>query len=139
MTTRRLAMSRTGRWLLVADGELCELVDLMGAMPIRVVEVSPQAIVELVGRELWVVDGGALVRYAPSDLRPLSVPTPLPGPITAIVPTGGAALSEAVLVGRPTVRVGQRGSGLVFEVVTDLRPDERLLAGQGARFYLGAN
>ena len=138
MTARRLVMSRTGRWLLVADGDLCEIVDLMGAMPIRNVDIGARAIATFVGRELWVVDGGALVRLAPTDLRPLAPPTPLPGPVTAIVPTGGASLSEAVLVGAPTLRVGQRGTSLLFEVVSELRPDERLLAGVGARLYLGA-
>lgn len=51
---RRLAMSRTGRWVLVRDRERgTELVDLVGTMPNRIVGIPSEAITELVGRELW--------------------------------------------------------------------------------------
>src|SRR5262249_48949876 len=135
---RRLAMSRTGRWLLVSDGEVRELVDLTGTMPTRVVELGPEAITSFVGRELWAVHGGALLRLAPTALRPLSAPHPLPGSVHAIVVTGSASISEAVLVGDPTLRVGLRRDSVVLEVVGDLRSDERLLAGHGARLYLAS-
>ena len=130
-------MSRTGRWLLVTDGDLSELVDLMGAMPIRAVDMAPGAVAGFVDRELWIVQDRALRRFAPTDLQLIAQPARLPGPTTAIVPAGAAALG-AVLVGQPSVRVDQRGDGAVFEVVGDVAPGERLLANLGARLYVGA-
>jgi hypothetical protein len=136
-------MSRTGRWLLVTDGEVRELVDLVGTMPTRVVELGPRAITGFVGRELWAVDNGALVRLVPTDLRPVAPPLRLPPPIaagvTAILATGGPALAEAVLIGQPPWRVSQRGDGLSFEAIGEVRADERLMAGLGARLYLATS
>ncbi|MEZ4399674.1 MAG: ATP-binding protein [Kofleriaceae bacterium] len=133
-----LAMSRTGRWLLVTTATGRELVDLVGTMPTRAVEASADAVVRFVARELWVVTDGTLARLAPTDLRALAQPVRLPGPVTEIIATGGAAMAEAVLVGQPTLRGGLRGDALVFEGVTELRGDERLVTGLGARLYLAA-
>jgi len=129
-------MSRTGRWLLVTDGDLTELVDLMGAMPIRAVDMRPGAVSAFVDRELWIVEDRTLVRLAPTDLQPLAQPARLPGPTTSIVPAGATAMG-AVLVGSPSVRVDQRGESMMFEVLADFAPGERLLANLGARLYVG--
>ena len=141
MTPRRLAMSRTGRWLLVSEPGARELVDLVGTMPTRQLELSDAAIATFVGRELWSVDGAELTRLSPTDLRPLAsvrLPPPAIGQVTAIVPTGGAAMAEGVLIAPPPWRVALRGNAMAFEAVSELRPDERLVTGLGARLYLAS-
>jgi len=141
MTHRQLAMSRTGRWLLVSEPGERELVDLVGTMPTRQVALPDAAIATFVGRELWAVDGAELTRLSPTDLRPLAsvrLPPPAIGQVTAIVPTGGAALAEGVLIAPPPWRVALRGNAMAFEAVSEVRPDERLVTGLGARLYLAS-
>ena len=141
MTPRQLAMSRTGRWLLVSEPGERELVDLVGTMPTRQVALPDAAIATFVGRELWAVDGAELTRLSPTDLRPLAsvrLPPPAIGQVTAIVPTGGAAMAEGVLIAPPPWRVALRGNAMAFEAVSEVRPDERLVTGLGARLYLAS-
>ena len=136
---RRLAMSRTGRWVLVRDRDQgIELVDLVGTMPNRRVGIPSDAVAELVGRELWALHDQRLVRLSPTDLTPLSPPLQLPVAARQMLSTGGAALAEAVLIGEPNVRVTQRGGAVVLEVLDELAPDERVIAGIGARIYVAA-
>src|SRR5690349_19536915 len=124
-------MSRTGRWVLVRDRDRrIELVDLAGTMPNRIVDLPGDAVAELVGRELWALHDQRLVR-----LTPLSPPLRVPAAASRIVPTGGAAIAEAVLIGEPHLRVTQRNGVVVFEVLDELAPDEHVAAGAGARIY----
>src|SRR5215471_9781511 len=69
-TAQRISMSRTGRWLLLARSGEIDLVDLLCAMPTRVLPAIDGP-VELVGRYVWGFDGSALTRIAPEDLRVL--------------------------------------------------------------------
>ncbi|MEJ7596642.1 MAG: hypothetical protein WKG01_01930 [Kofleriaceae bacterium] len=133
---RKLAMSRTGRWLLVTDGDERKLLDLAGTMPQRVVELAPGAIAGFVGRELWTISAEGLSRIAPGNLRPLSPTLRLPGVVTQIIAAGGPSIAEGVLIGTPTLRVGLRGDAVVIEVVNDVTPEERVVAALGGRLYL---
>ena len=63
-------MSRTGRWLLIARGYDVDLVDLLGTMPPRTLPAI-HGPVELVGRDVWGIDGAQLIRIQPGDLSVL--------------------------------------------------------------------
>ncbi len=134
---RRLTMSRTGRWVLVRDRDhRIELVDLVGTMPNRRVDIPSDAVAEFVGRELWALHDQQLVRLSPTDLTPLSPLLRIPAAAARILPTGGAAIAEAVLLGEPHLRVLQRNGAVVFEVLDEVAPDEVVVAGVGVRIYV---
>jgi hypothetical protein len=138
-TTRKLEMSRTGRWLLVTHGGERKLVDLAGTMPRRVVEIDMSAIVTFVGRELWAVSGNELMRITPTNLRLVSPAMRLPGVVRDIVASGGATVAEGVLVGQPTMRAGLRTDSVVLEVLDEAKGDERVVAAIGGRVYVAGS
>src|SRR5690606_35585917 len=137
--TRTLEMSRSGRWLLLSEGNDRKLIDLAGTMPQRGVDLGVGTIARFIGRELWAINADGLTRIVPTNLRALSPTLQLPGPITNIMATGGSSLAEGLLVGNPTLRVGLRGDAVVLEVVSDVRPGEQLLAAVGGRLYLASD
>ncbi|HLT35471.1 MAG TPA: hypothetical protein VK034_04275 [Enhygromyxa sp.] len=132
-------MSRSGRWLLLSEGNDRKLIDLAGTMPQRGVDLGVGTIARFIGRELWAINADGLTRIGPTNLRALSPTLQLPGPITNIMATGGSSLAEGLLVGNPTLRVGLRGDAVVLEVVSDVRPGEQLLAAVGGRLYLASD
>jgi hypothetical protein len=132
---RRISMSRTGRWLLVAQEPQVELVDLFGTMPTRTVPAIAGP-VEIVGRELWGLDGGALTRIAPADLRVLPGPPSLPVRPMAIVPGVGSACTEALLTGAPPCRISCRDQAVVIEPIEGLLDGEAPIAIHGARLFV---
>ena len=136
----RIALSRTGRWGLVRDREKpgIELVDLAGTMPNRIVDVPDDALVEFVGRELWAVHDQQLARLSPTDLRPLMPLLKIPGTTTRIVPTGGATVAEALLLGEPSVRAIPRDGAFSFAVLDAFEPEERVIAAIGGRLYVAS-
>jgi hypothetical protein len=95
---RRIAMSRSGRWLLHARGGDVDLVDLLGAMPLRTLPAI-EGPVELVGRYVWGFDGHALTRIAPEDLRVLPGRAIVPGRPRGLLPGVGAASAAAPVAG----------------------------------------
>jgi len=90
--SRRVSMSRTGRWLLVARGDDIDLVDLLGATPTRTLPAIDGP-VEFVGRDVWGLDGSQLIRISPRDLAVLPARAIVPSRPTAIRP--GSARSAA--------------------------------------------
>ncbi|HEX3482766.1 MAG TPA: AAA family ATPase [Kofleriaceae bacterium] len=125
-------MSRTGRWLLLARGDEIDLVDLLGAMPTRVLPAIDGP-VELVGRCVWGLHGNALTRIAPEDLRVLPTHAIVPGRPTGLVAGVGAACSDALATGTPPCRVSVRDDALFVEPIEQLADGEAIVALHGRR------
>jgi hypothetical protein len=125
-------MSRTGRWLLLARSGEIDLVDLLGAMPTRVLPAIDGP-VELVGRCVWGFDGNALTRIAPEDLRVLPTRAIVPGRPTGLVAGVGAACSDALVTGAPPYRVSVRDDAVFVEPIEQLADGEAIVALHGRR------
>jgi len=134
---RRISMSRSGRWLLVARASEVDLVDLSGAMPVRTLPAIDGP-VEFVGRELWGLDAGSLARISPGELQVLPARAILPARPTRIVAGAGAACTEALIIGAPPCRVMVRNEALVVDPIDDLVDGEQLVAVHGRRVFVGS-
>jgi hypothetical protein len=132
---RRVSMSRTGRWLLVARGDDIDLVDLLGATPTRTLP-AVDGPVEFVGRDVWGLDGSQLVRIAPRDLAVLPARAIVPSRPTGIQAGVGAECSDGLVTGTPPCRISVLSHGLLVEPIEDLREGEEIVAVHGGRMYI---
>ncbi|HMG55318.1 MAG TPA: hypothetical protein VK601_17595, partial [Kofleriaceae bacterium] len=132
---RTLSMSRSGRWLLNARRGEVDLVDLLGAMPVRTLPALDGP-VELVGRSVWGLDGNALTRIAPEDLRVLPGRAIVPGRPRGLIAGVGAACADALAAGSPPCRVSARDDALFVEPVDQLADGESVVALHGRRLFV---
>ena len=135
--SRRVSMSRTGRWLLVARGDDIDLVDLLGATPTRTLPAIDGP-VEFVGRDVWGLDGSQLIRISPRDLAVLPARAIVPSRPTAIQAGVGAECGDGLIVGTPPCRVSVMSQGLLVEPIEDLRDGEEIIAVHGPRMYVAS-
>ena len=132
---RQISMSRTGRWLLISRGDQVDLIDLLGAMPARTLPAI-NGPVELVGRDVWGLDGAQLIRISPGDLAVLPTRAILPGRPTGIVAGVGDSASDALVTGTPPCRITAVNQGLLVEPIEDLHDHEDIVAVHGTRLYV---
>jgi hypothetical protein len=130
-------MSRTGRWVTIRDPRGVELVDLLGTAPNRALPPIPGP-VAFVGRELWALEGTALHRFAPEDLRPLPPAALLPGAPQDLLPGFGYPATDAVSLGAIPCRIGLRGDSLIVDPIERLGEGERVVALHGQRLIVAA-
>ncbi len=130
-------MSRSGRWLLHARGGDVDLVDLLGTMPLRTLPAIDGP-VELVGRCVWGVDGNALTRIVPEDLRVLPGRAIVPGRPRGLIPGVGAACGDALVVGAQPCRVSVRDDALFVEPIERVGDGEAIVAIHGRRRFVAS-
>ena len=90
-----IAMSRTGRWTILAGPKGFELVDLLGTAIRRHLPVKGEPC--FVGRELWVLDGSQLHRLSPDDLEPIGLPIQLRSAVKSIIVGYGEGALDAFI------------------------------------------
>jgi hypothetical protein len=132
---RQISMSRTGRWLLISRDNQVDLIDLLGAMPARTLPAI-NGPVELVGRDVWGLDGAQLMRISPGDLAVLPTRAILPGRPTGIVAGAGDNAGDALVTGTPPCRITAVNQGLLVEPIEDLHDGEDIVAVHGTRLYV---
>jgi DNA replication protein DnaC len=132
---RQISMSRTGRWLLISRDDEVDLIDLLGAMPARTLPAI-NGPVDLVGRDVWGLDGAQLIRISPGDLAVLPTRAILPGRPTGLVAGVGENASDALVTGTPPCRVTAVNQGLLVEPIEDLNDGEDIVAVHGTRLYV---
>ena len=134
---RKLAMSRTGRWVAIRTGTELEVIDLLGTAGNR--WVASGADFELVAKQLWVLDGKALHRLSLDDLTPQEPQLILPMAGSQIIAGHGPQASEAVITGEgQAVLVSVRPDAVVTDLLDDLDGD-RVVAVHGWRTLVGGN
>jgi ATP-dependent 26S proteasome regulatory subunit len=132
VTPRKLAMSRTGRWVAIHTGEDLEVIDLLGTAGNRWVRSGDDF--EFVAKQLWVLHGRALQRLSLDDLVALEPQLLLPSPGLLLVGGHGAQAAEAVVLGDAAATlVSVRSDAIVADPVDELNSDERVVAVYGWR------
>src|SRR5688500_5469395 len=124
---KRLTMARTGRWVAIRGTREVELVDLLGTEVNRALPPVKGA-VAFVGKELWGLDGPALYRLSPEELRSLTPTALVQGGPTGVVPGYGPTAVDAVVLATPPCRVSLRGESLVVEPLKELDAAETIVA-----------
>jgi ATP-dependent 26S proteasome regulatory subunit len=128
---RKLAMSRTGRWVAIRTGEELEVIDLLGTAGNR--WVGGGVDFEFVAKQLWVLDGKSLHRLSLDDLTPQEPQMVLPQSGSRLVAGHGQQASEAVVIDEGVaLLVSVRPDAIIADPVDDLG-HERVLAVHGWR------
>ncbi len=131
---RKLAMSRTGRWVAIRTGDELEVIDLLGTAGNRWVASGTDF--EFVAKQLWVLDGVALHRLSLEDLTPQEPQLTLPIGGTRLISGHGQQASEAVVTGDGTsLLVSVRPDAIIADPTDDLG-HERVVAVHGWRSLL---
>ncbi|MEJ7597307.1 MAG: ATP-binding protein [Kofleriaceae bacterium] len=132
MSTTRIAMSRTGRWVALSRETAVEVVDLLGTTVNRAWPVVGQ--VAFVGRELWALVGSMVHRVAPEDLRPLApAQLMIPGEPRGLVAGYGAHAVDAAVTGEPVHRVTLRGEVWSVQPLEGCADQDAVVAVYGQR------
>jgi len=132
---RFISLSRTGRWLLVSRSGAVDLHDILGTMPARRLPAFDGP-AEFVGGEIWALDGDALARILPRDLKSLPSHASVPGPVTSILAGFGEACSYALIAGAGACRVTVQTGEPVAHPVEELADGEQVVALHGSRLYV---
>jgi ATP-dependent 26S proteasome regulatory subunit len=128
---RKLAMSRTGRWVAIRTAEELEVIDLLGTAGNR--WVASGADFEFVAKQLWVLEGKALHRLSLEDLTPQEPQLVLPMAGAQLIAGHGQQASEAVVTGEDqSILVSVRPDAVVTDAVDELGGD-RVVAVHGWR------
>ena len=132
---RLISLSRTGRWLLVSRSGAVDLHDLLGTMPARRLPAFDGP-AEFVGGEIWALDGDALARILPRDLKSLPSHASIPGPVTSILAGFGEVCSDALISGAAACRITVKTGEPIAHPVEELADGEQVVALYGSRIYV---
>ncbi len=132
MTARKLAMSRTGRWVAIRSGEELEVIDLLGTAGNRWVASGDDF--DFVAKQLWTLQGTSLQRRALEDLALQEPQLELPVPATRLVAGHGHQSQEAViLTAAHPLLLSVRPEAIIADPLDELAPGEVPVAVHGWR------
>jgi ATP-dependent 26S proteasome regulatory subunit len=129
---RKLAMSRTGRWVAIRIGDELEIIDLLGTAGNRWTRAGGDF--DFVAKQLWVLDGRSLRRLNLDDLSVIEPHLVLPHSGSGLVVGHGPQAAEAVVVGDPTsLLVSVRSEAIIADPIDEVSGAERVVAVHGWR------
>jgi hypothetical protein len=96
VTTRALAMTRNGRFVVLRQADGIHIIDALGPRPRRVIDAAGTDVACVGGEAWWIGAGGVLERVALADDEAMRPVVRLPEAIHALTPSadGTAALVE---------------------------------------------